>query len=122
MLNNYLKIALRTLRRHKGYTAINIAGLAIGIACCVLMGLFVQDELRYDRFHENADRIYRVNATSFNPEGDFYRTLAPPPLAAALQADYPEVEQTTRLRQQPRRLLRVDDAVYLEDRFFLAET
>ncbi len=60
MFNNYLKIALRNIFKHKGYSLINIIGLAIGMACCLLILLYVQDELSYDRYHENVDRIYRV--------------------------------------------------------------
>ena len=61
MLKNYLKIAVRNIKRNKIYSFINIAGLAIGIACCLLILLYIQDELSYDRFHKNADRIYRIN-------------------------------------------------------------
>ncbi len=57
MLKNYLKIALRHLRKHPGYTFINVAGLAVGIACCLLILLYVQAELRVDRFHTNAERL-----------------------------------------------------------------
>ncbi len=60
MIKNYLKIALRTLQKYKGYAFINIFGLAIGLACCLLIVLFVRDELSYDRFHEKADRTYRI--------------------------------------------------------------
>lgn len=60
MIKNYLKIALRNIRNHKGYSFINIFGLAVGMACCILILLWVQDELSYDRFHEHRDRIYRV--------------------------------------------------------------
>ncbi len=60
MLKNYLKIALRNLRRYKGYAFINTFGLAVGMACCLLIVLYVQDELSFDRFHEKADRIYRL--------------------------------------------------------------
>ena len=57
MLENYVKIALRNLRKYKGYSLINVFGLALGIACCLLIFLYVRDELSYDRFHEHADRI-----------------------------------------------------------------
>ena len=60
MLKNYFKIALRNLKKHKGYTFINITGLAVGLACCLLIVLFVRDELSYDRYHDNADQIYRI--------------------------------------------------------------
>ena len=60
MIKNYLKTALRVLKKHKGYSFINIAGLAVGIACCVLILLWVQDELRFDKFHENYRDIHRI--------------------------------------------------------------
>lgn len=60
MLKNYIKVALRTILKHKGYSIINIIGLAIGISCCMLILLYVRDELSFDRYHKNADRIYRV--------------------------------------------------------------
>ena len=67
MLRNYLKIALRNMKRYKGYSFINICGLAIGMACCILILLYVTDELSYDNYHEKGDRIYRINAIS-SPE------------------------------------------------------
>ncbi len=60
MLKNYLKIAFRNLFKHKGYSFINITGLAIGIACCVVVFLYVTDELSFDKYHSDLDRIYRV--------------------------------------------------------------
>lgn len=69
MLKNYLKTAFRNLVKHKGYTFINISGLALGIACCLLIMLYVKDELTFDRFHENADNIYRVRATGYYDDG-----------------------------------------------------
>ncbi|NOR13974.1 MAG: hypothetical protein GQ545_12040, partial [Candidatus Aminicenantes bacterium] len=60
MLLNYIKTAFRNIRRNKLYSVLNIAGLAIGVTCCLLILLYVQDELSYDRFHEKADRIFRV--------------------------------------------------------------
>jgi putative ABC transport system permease protein len=64
MFKNYLKIALRNIVRQKVYSSINIAGLAIGMACFILISLWVRDELSYDRFHENGDRIYRPRVPS----------------------------------------------------------
>lgn len=60
MIRNYLRIAFRNLYKHKAYTTINLFGLAIGVACTVLIFLFVADELSFDRYHENADRIFRI--------------------------------------------------------------
>ena len=81
MLTNYFKIAYRNLKRHKGYAFINVAGLAVGMACCVLIGRYVADERSYDRFHENADRTYRLTV-------DGYASVQPP-AAPALEQDYP---------------------------------
>ncbi len=63
MFRNYLATALRHLLRYKGYSAINVLGLAVGLASCVLILLYVQDELSYDQYHENKDRIYRLAVT-----------------------------------------------------------
>ena len=60
MFRNYLLIAIRNLLKHKAYSSINVLGLAVGMACCALILLFVEDELSYERHHEKADRIYRV--------------------------------------------------------------
>jgi len=96
MFKNYLKIALRNIRKHKGYSFINIAGLAIGVAACLMLFLWVQDELSYDRYHEKADQIYRVISQS-EAEGQtrrFARTSAP--VGPALVNDFPEIEKSVR--------------------------
>jgi putative ABC transport system permease protein len=97
MIKNHIKVALRNTIRHKGYSFINIAGLAIGMACCIVLFLYIQNELSFDRFHKNSDRIYRVISQN---EGDgkvsqFAKT--PAPLAPALVNDFPEIERTVRL-------------------------
>ena len=92
---NYVKVALRKIRRHKGYSFINISGLAIGMACCFLVFLWVKDELSFDRFHSNAQEIYRV---LLNPQDtDIYHPYGPGPLGPALAADYPEIINFTRM-------------------------
>ena len=94
MLKNYLKIAFRNLLREKGYAAINVGSLAIGLACCVLISLYVRDELSYDRFHENADRIYRLVVEQ---EGPMHKrtTQSPKGLGTALKEMYPEIVTAT---------------------------
>ena len=87
MLKNYLKITIRNIQKHKGYSFINIAGLAVGMACCILILLWVQDELSYDRFHENADQIYRiVTETPYSKWRSSAWALMP-----TLKQDFPEV-------------------------------
>jgi len=97
MFKNYLKIALRNLKRHKGYSFINIFGLAVGMACAILILLWIQDELSYDRFHENANDIYRVVEKWRYSSGEMdYNRVTPGPLAPVLKADYPEIILSTR--------------------------
>ena len=89
MVNHYLSIAIRRLLRQKVYSLINLTGLAIGMACCMLILLYVRDELSYDRFHTNADRIYRV------VEGQNAKTA--PALATTLYDEFPEVKGYVRI-------------------------
>ena len=97
MLKNYLKITLRNLKRQPGFTAINLVGLAIGLACCMLVLLHVQDELSYDRHLANLDRLYRVNLDAKMGDQEIAAPLAPAPLAGLLVSELPEVEQAARI-------------------------
>ncbi len=96
MLKNYLKIALRNFLKHKNYSFINIFGLAIGMACCILILLHVQDELRFDAFHAKADRIFRIVEKRSTNEGELHAAFTVPPLAPALKNDFPEVVEAVR--------------------------
>jgi putative ABC transport system permease protein len=98
MFKNYFKIALRTLWKSKGFSAINIIGLAIGLATCLLIMLFVHDELSYDRYNKKADRIYRVDGDIKFGGNHFILAVAPDPLGPTLKKDFPQVEQFTRFR------------------------
>ncbi|MGB2763215.1 MAG: ABC transporter permease [Candidatus Aminicenantaceae bacterium] len=104
MLKNYLKIALRNIKRHKGYSFINIVGLAIGMACCILILLWVQDELSYDRFHENADDIYRVIQDINFTDHSTTWTITQGPLGPSLKENFPEVINATRITGRGLRL------------------
>ncbi len=114
---------MRNIRKHKGYTSINIIGLAVGIACTILILLWVREEWGYDRYHENADRIYRVVSSSSddgrptNANGSFA-------VGPALEKDFPEVIESVRLRkmgQRVRRYVGYKDKKFYESRFFFAE-
>ncbi len=97
MLKNYLKTALRNIKRHKVYTVINVLGLAVGLAFFILIGLYVRSELGYDRFHENKDRIYRVEQVLAHESGTEATAGCPTPLSGVLPAEIPEVESVTRV-------------------------
>ena len=98
MLRNYLLIAIRNLRKHKTFSFINITGVAVGLACFLLIALYVTDELSYDRYNTNADRIYRVGRTFLSTDGTPSLKLAQaaPPFGPLIKQDFPEVEQMVR--------------------------
>ena len=97
MIRNYIKTALRSLLKNKGFTFINILGLALGLATCLLIIFFVVDELSYDRYNTKYDRIYRVNTDlKFNGTTSYFAG-SPIPLADALVREFPEVEKAVRI-------------------------
>ena len=97
MIKNYLKIAWRNLLKNKTFSLINIAGLASGLACFILIALYVADELSYDRFNEKADRIYRINSDIVFGGNKLHMAVTADPMGAALKKDYPQVEQYVRI-------------------------
>jgi predicted permease len=108
MFRNYFKIALRNFLRHRGYTFINVAGLAIGIACCILILLWVQDELSFDRFHENADDLYVATFSNGSK-------VTPTALSDYLKTEYPEIIYSSRYSAHGRNLLKFQDTdIYQE--------
>lgn len=106
MFKNYFRIALRNLWRNKGFSAITIFGLAIGMATCLLITLFVTDELSYDKFNEKANRIFRVDADFFVNGNSFKERFSPSQLGPVLVQDYPQVENYVRFIQQGNILVR----------------
>lgn len=118
MLKNYLKIAARTLYRHPFYAGLNILGLAVGLASCLLIFLYVTDELSYDRFHEQADEIYRLNWDFNWNDTEGIGPGTPPPLAATLASELPEVEATTRIYPVADMVVRYEDQFFNETRIF----
>jgi putative ABC transport system permease protein len=105
MFRNYFKISIRNLYKQKLYAAINIGGLAVGLSCFILIFLFVQHELSYDRSYENADRIYRVNY-QYQPDelhfypGMEYSAYTPTKMAPTLMQEIPEVAAATAFKKQ----------------------
>ncbi len=97
MFKNYFKIAFRNLSRHKGYAAINIFGLVLGLAAFWMIALYVADELSYDRYNKNAGRIVRLAQHASWDGGNMNVALTSPPFAPALKTDYPEIEDAVRI-------------------------
>src|SRR5260221_4255789 len=99
MIRNYLKVALRNIFKHKFFSAINILGMTVGITACLLIILYVKDELSYDRFHAHADRIYQVGLNGKIAGQDIRVSNTCPPLAGAMGEAIPDVEIATRISQ-----------------------
>ena len=109
MIKNYFKIAFRNLWKNKGFSALNIIGLATGLAVCLLIVLYVKDELSYDKYNINADRIYRLDADIYFNGTQFTTFVSPDPFAPTLVRDYPEIEQMVRLNYQGDILVKKDN-------------
>lgn len=122
MFKNFIKIAYRNIVRHKSYAFINIMGLSIGLACTILIGIYVVNQLSFDRFHEKSDRIYRLFLDGKMGTNKFLGPATPAPMAAALVQDYPEVEAAVRLFKEDNRNIRFQDKSFYEDRFFYADS
>ncbi len=122
MIKNYFKIAVRNLLKHKAYSIINVLGLALGMACCILILLYVQHELSYDRHHQNAERIYRVAADLKFGGNHFQMAVAPAPMAEALVREFPEVAAAARFRNYGSALVKKDGGQnFKEERVIFAD-
>jgi len=121
MIKNFLKIAIRNIYRNKSISLINLAGLSIGITCCILLLLWVNNELSYENFHSNRDNIYRINKKYLmGSEASFNRTT-PFPLASAVKSDFAQVKDAAKIwRQQV--LLKYEDKIFTERRVGYTES
>jgi len=115
VLKNYLKIALRNLIRQKAHSFINIAGLAIGLACFIIIMFYIRYEFSYESHHKNADRIYRVNIIQQHPDGEYKLSHSMVPLGKALAEELPEVNDYARLLKAGRILVKYKDKIFYED-------
>jgi putative ABC transport system permease protein len=123
MLSNYMKVAWRNILRKKGFSFINITGLAIGMTVCLLILLFVQYELSYDTYHHNAQDIYRFERAWLSSDGSIrghFASLAPS-FAVFLEKEFPEIENVVRIFPIETTLVSVGDTRYEEKRFYFAE-
>lgn len=122
MLFSYIKTAFRNFRKYKGYSFINIVGLAVGIACCILILLWVYDELSFDRFHAKVDRLYRVVEEQTYTGGNIMKVaVTPAPLAPALIEEFPEITASFRYTTAPRFLVKYEDHRFYESGLGMAD-
>jgi putative ABC transport system permease protein len=124
MWTNYIRTTWRNLMRNKLHAALNLAGLGIGLACCLLIALYVAGELRYDRQHAHAERIWRVTRSFHDADGseNLHLSAIAPPFAGLLQAEFPDIEAVTRLFNVGGTALRVGEKVLQEDQVFFADS
>ncbi|HEY0740775.1 MAG TPA: ABC transporter permease [Chryseosolibacter sp.] len=124
MIRNYITIALRSILRNKAYSFINIVGLSVGIACCLLLALYVQDEMSYDRHHKDVERTYRVlSLMGQNAEHTMHSTSAP--IVWGIKDELPEIEKVTRLVNPPgvsQNLIKYEDKQFYESRGYIADS
>ena len=121
MLYNYLKIAFRSLWRNKALASINIFGLSVGIAACLLILVFVWDELSFDRFHRHGDRIVRVTMEARLNGEELKVALTGTKVAPAFSRDFPEVESAVRVYNSPK-VVQYHDKLFEEERFLYADS
>ncbi len=122
MLKNYLKIAFRNLFKHKGYSFINITGLAIGIACCVVIYLYITDELGYDKYHSNLDRIYRVAGKYQSKTSSSASATICAPVGQVLQDNFPQVEKVAQVLPVSSGLVKYQENMFYEGNRMYANT
>jgi ABC-type antimicrobial peptide transport system permease subunit len=117
MFRNYLKIAVRNLVKHKAFAVLNITGLTIGLASSILILLWVQHELSFDRFHQQADQLYRITAEA----SDFKTAVSPAAMAVGLKQELPAIENYVRISKPVTLFLEKDDQQFEEKRIFYAD-
>lgn len=124
MFKNYIKSAYRSLRKNKVYSAINISGLTVGVACCLLISLYVNDEMSYDKFFDDSDRIYRVALERIYPTNTRFFGSSPVNMAPTLLENYPEVEEAGRLHRlffQNEIPVEIGEKTFIEDKYLFAD-
>jgi putative ABC transport system permease protein len=122
MFQNFFRIVLRNISRHKVFTFINVVGLAIGLTASLLILLWVQDEFSYDRFNHNGENIYRVEEDQFYSGERYHVTVTPHPSGPVWKEKIPEIKEQTRLNRLPRLLFRQEDKVFFESSIAAADS
>ena len=125
MFQNYLKIAVRNLLRNKAYSFINISGLSLGVACCILLTLYILDEYKVDKHHADLNNLYRIT-TEIKAESDFDKlATTSPPIAMAMKDEIPEITEAARIINPPgvaQNLIKYEDKLFYETNGFIADS
>ncbi len=121
MIKNYLKVAMRNLFRNKFYSILNISGLAIGIACCLLIVLFVSDELSYDKYYDNSENTYRLTMAGDLNGSAFDLAVVGDVVGKTMVEDFPEVIDFVRFRQNGSPFIRTGENIFKEEKFVWAD-
>ena len=122
MLKNLIKTAVRHIQKHFGYSFLNTFGLTLGISSALFLIIYVADEVSYDRYHEKADRIYRVSSKITERDDQFTWVVAQIPFGPQVVHDYPEVQSFVRFINMPRSLYKYEDKEFNEDNFFFVDS
>ena len=122
MIRNYVTIAIRNLKKHRFYSFVNVTGLAIGIAACLIIVLYVTNELSYDKYHEKANRIYRINGEIKFGSSHYKQAVTPAPMGETLLKDFPEVEAVARFRTQGTWPVKKDKDIFRESGITYADS
>ena len=122
MIRNLIKTAVRHILKHPGYSFLNVLGLTLGITSALFLLIYVSDEVSYDRYHEKADRIYRVSSRITETDDQFTWIVAQIPFGPQVAQDYPEVEAYVRFFNMPRALYEYEDKEFVEEDFFYADS
>jgi putative ABC transport system permease protein len=122
MLKNLIKTAIRHIVKHYGYSILNILGLTLGISSALFLIIYVSDEVSYDRYHRNADRIYRVSSKITEPDDQFTWIVAQIPFGPQVVKDYPEVESFVRFINMPRALYKYEENEFNEENFYYVDS
>src|SRR4051812_9473655 len=129
MLKTYFKIAWRNIKNNKVFSFINIFGLAVGLTCCMLISIYIYNELSYDTYHKNADRVFQVGAISFDGDKEKRGANTSAPVGSVMQQEFPEIESSARmlkLFRDDKTLFQVKDASgsrsFYENKGYIADS
>lgn len=114
MLPSYVKMALRVIRKQKQFSVINTLGLSIGLACCLLIFLYIIQQLQYDQFHPDADKLFRITYEVSNKDSENHYAVSVPGFIPTLQETYPEIEQAARISAGEEKVVEINGRLFNE--------